>query len=123
MNKKLRNLRDDKRISQQIMAKILNISQTQYFRKESNQFAFSSEEWKIMASFLETEVENIKDENAKEIPPYNNDTVIRYDTVISYAINQSEKMVAEFQEENQLLKEIIETQKEEIQILKSKIIK
>jgi len=41
MNVRLRKLREEKQISQEKMASLLNISQPQYFRKESNQIGFT----------------------------------------------------------------------------------
>lgn len=113
MNVKLRKLREEKQISQEKMASLLDISQSQYCRKEANRVGFTEEEWSRMADLLDTEVENIRDEDAKVILQYNQGTI----TGIAHVVNVSEQLVSELKEHNTSLKEIIEMQKE---FLKSK---
>ena len=115
MNVKLRKLREEKHISQEKMASLLDISQSQYYRKEANQAGFTTEEWEKMANFLNTDVEHIRSEDAKVIQ--NN---IGTTTNFAYVINVSDQLVAELKEHISTLKEIINSQKEEIAHLKKK---
>lgn len=115
MNVKLRKLREVKNISQEKIANVLNISQSQYCRKEANSIGFTEEEWETIANYLDTEIENIKSEDAKIVQ--NN---IGTATNFAYIINVSDQLVAELKEHIKSLKEIIEMQKAEIQSLKGK---
>ena len=63
MNIKLRKLGEEKHISQEKMASLLDISQSQYYRKEANQVGFTTEEWEKMANFLNTDVEHIRNDD------------------------------------------------------------
>lgn len=114
MNVKLRKLREEKHISQDTLASILDISQPQYCRKEANLVGFTEDEWNKIAVFLDTSVEKIKNDDAKVVQN-NNGTATNF----AYIINVSDQLVAELKEHNQSLKEIIEMQKQEIARLKN----
>ena len=113
MNIKLQKLRESKNISQDAMASMLNISQPQYYRKECNRSKFTHEEWQKIAIFLDTAIENIKDNNEcflenKNVNLFPNDQI-------------SELLIIELKEHIITLKDIIKTQKEEISVLKIKL--
>lgn len=97
------------------MAAFLEISQSQYCRKEANLDGFTEEEWCKMAELLGTVVDNIRNEDAKVVFQYNNGTNF------GYIVNVSEQLVSELKEHNNSLKEIIAMQKQEITLLKKKL--
>lgn len=53
--------------SQQSMAKILHMTQSQYQRREKGDIKISDEEWERMAKALNTTVEDIKEEDISHI--------------------------------------------------------
>jgi len=57
-------VRKQKKFSQQDVAEHLNISQTQYQRKEKGEAGITDSEWERMAKLFEVEIEEIK-ENAE----------------------------------------------------------
>lgn len=59
MHKKLRKLRENQRLSQAAMGKLLGISQTQYHRKETDLTPFTQEEGEKIASYFNVTVEDI----------------------------------------------------------------
>ncbi|WP_144283238.1 helix-turn-helix transcriptional regulator [Chryseobacterium echinoideorum] len=65
VKEKLIKKRNEKDFTQKDLAEYLNISQTQYSRKEKGEVEISEEEWERISKLLETEVEEIKetDEN------------------------------------------------------------
>lgn len=65
VKEKLIKKRNEKDFTQKDLAEYLNISQTQYSRKEKGEVEISEEEWERISKLLKTEVEEIKetDEN------------------------------------------------------------
>lgn len=114
MDVKLRKLREKNNISQEKMADVLNISQPQYCRKESNMIGFTEQEWNLLSEYLKIPLEDIKTEEAKVVQNNNGTT-----TNFAYIINVSDQLVHEVKEHNNTLKEIVNNQKIEIEYLKS----
>lgn len=115
VNIKLRQIREGKNISQQKIASELNISQSQYCRKEANIVGFTEKEWNTIAEFLQTDLERIKDSDSKTLFQYN--STDKLENIVSL----SEKLFQELKEHNNTLKEIIAFQKEEISELKDRL--
>lgn len=64
---KLIRARKEKKFSQQDVAEFLSISQTQYLRKEKGEIGITEQEWDKIAKLLNVEVEEIKEEENKNI--------------------------------------------------------
>lgn len=120
MNIKLKNLREERKISQATMAKALNISQPQYQRKEVGYASFTDEEFETLAHFLNVSVNEIKDNNGLTQINYNQKGGIAQ--VMYYIADKLVDEVKElngmlrseltdYREENKKLKEIIEKMK------------
>lgn len=120
MNVKLKNLREERKISQATMAKVLNISQPQYQRKEVGDASFTDDEFETLADFLDVPVNEIKDNNGFIQNNYNQKGGIAQ--VIYYIADKLVDEVKELnsilrseltdcREENKKLKEIIENLK------------
>lgn len=60
---KLIRKRNEKDFTQKDLAEYLNISQTQYSRKEKGEVEISDEEWERISKLLDTNVEEIKEED------------------------------------------------------------
>lgn len=60
VKEKLIKRRNEKDFTQKDLAEYLNISQTQYSRKEKGEVEISEEEWERISKLLETNVEEIK---------------------------------------------------------------
>lgn len=67
IKEKLVKARHNKKFSQEDMSQYLNISQTQYSRKENGMVSVSHEEWERIAKLLDVSVEEIKEDNEKNI--------------------------------------------------------
>jgi transcriptional regulator with XRE-family HTH domain len=61
---KLIKARKDKEYTQESMAKILHMTQSQYQRREKGEIKISDEEWQRIAKALDTSVEDIKEEDS-----------------------------------------------------------
>lgn len=110
MNIKLRKVREEKGYSQEEIADFLNISQPQYYRKESGISKFSEEEWNKMADFYGVSIHDIRDEmnSIITISSIQNDKGNNYSSYVMYF---SDQLVAE-------LKDHIETLKIQIDMYK-----
>ena len=60
---KLITARKEKNMTQNEMAELLCVSQSQYHRRERGEICISDEEWERMAKFLGKKVEDIKEED------------------------------------------------------------
>lgn len=111
VKEKLIKRRNEKDFTQKDLAEYLNISQTQYSRKEKAEVEISEEEWERISKLLETNVEEIKELNENQnITNYFENTITSNNGSISgnYYCN-----VPEFLLENQ--KELIDMLKKENQ--------
>lgn len=105
-------------MTQNDMADLLFISQSQYHRKEQGEIRISDEEWTRMAKFLGKEVEDIKEEDSiTTIYNYDNCSE-NYLASNNYFYNVPEFMMKNQQEYIKMLKEEIKYLKEEINRLK-----
>ncbi|MFG4002592.1 helix-turn-helix domain-containing protein [Flavobacterium aquidurense] len=102
MEIKLRQIREKKGISQETMAEHLNISQSQYYRKERGTSKIQEREWDIIANVLDIDKSEIKDES-------NILTISREEILISSSplFLLSEQLTAELQEHIRTLKQKI----------------
>lgn len=107
IQEKLKNIRKQKGLSQEKMAKILATDTSNYSRKERGETRIHDEEQQKIADALEVPIEDIKEE--KVIGNYN----LHYSTPNSIIDN--------LQGYISLLKQEIETLKEENKNLKTKI--
>lgn len=123
MHKKLRNLREDKRMSQEEMGKLLGISQPQYQRKETGFAPFTETECNMIAEIFDVPIEEILETSS--ITKHNHHLQGDMAQVIYYI---SDRLIAEVKEMNDFLKEeLIEKKeenlklKEQVEILKNKL--
>ena len=100
---KLITARKEKNMTQQDMADLLFMSQSQYQRRECGAIRISDEEWLRLAKFLDKEVENIKEED-------NN-----------YSYNVPEFVMKNQQDYIEMLKQEIGCLKEEINRIKENV--
>ncbi|MCJ7934504.1 MAG: helix-turn-helix transcriptional regulator [Chryseobacterium sp.] len=61
---KLIKVRKEKEYTQESMAKILHMTQSQYQRREKGEIKISDEEWERMAKALDTSIDSIKEEDS-----------------------------------------------------------
>ena len=120
IQEKLRNLRKDKGISQETMAKILGTDTSNYSRKERGEVKIFDDEWEKLAKKLEVPVEDIKNEDAKFSFQFENSTLhdqsgsnIHYYNVTDFFIETQKKYIEKLEKE-------IEALKEENRVLKHK---
>lgn len=73
-HKKLKNLRKQRGLSQEKMAKILFTDPSNYSRKERGQIGIHEEEWQKLAAALEVSVGEIRDEKLSGIVHNSNST-------------------------------------------------
>ncbi len=111
---KLIRARKEKKFSQQDVAEFLSISQTQYLRKEKGEIGITEQEWDKIAKLLNVEVEEIKEEENKNISQHFENVTGSY-----IGSNNNYCNVPKFLLENQ--KEYIELLKKEIESLKVKL--
>lgn len=115
VKEKLIRARKEKKFSQQDIAEHLNISQTQYLRKEKGEIEIKDEEWERIAKLLDVEIEDIK-QTDKE---HSINQTFENNTGNYIGSNNVYCNVPEYLLENQ--QEYIELLKKEIENLKSRI--
>ncbi|WP_027379202.1 helix-turn-helix domain-containing protein [Chryseobacterium daeguense] len=106
--------------TQQDMAKILHMTQSQYQRREKGEIKISEEEWERMAKALGTTVDEIKEDDSKKqiINNFDNNDG-NYFGSNNYFYNVPDFILENQQEYINMLKKEIESLKEEIKALKS----
>ena len=113
---KLIAARKEKNMTQNEMAELLFMNQSQYHRRERGEVRISDEEWERMAKLLDKEVEDIKEEDGITTAIYNYDN--NSGNYGNYAAGDNNNFynIPEFIMKNQ--QEYIEMLKEEIKRLK-----
>ncbi|WP_395074068.1 helix-turn-helix domain-containing protein [Flavobacterium sp.] len=107
MNVKIRNLREQRKISQAEMGSLLNISQPQYQRKESGFADFNEEEFDILAEHFDVAKDELRDERVSQ---HNYKQKGGIAQVIYYI---ADKLVDEVKDLNSILKsELLDTREE-----------
>lgn len=122
VKEKLIRKRNEKDFTQKDLAEYLNISQTQYSRKEKGEVEISDEEWERISKLLETNVEEIKEiDDRKNITNYfDNVTSSNFGSVNgNYYCNVPEFLLESQRELIEMLKQEVKSLKEEIKNLKS----
>ena len=124
---KLIRKRNEKDFTQKDLAEYLNISQTQYSRKEKGEVEISDEEWDRISKLLETNVEEIKeDEEVTNINNYFENTVTSssFGSIAgNFYCNIPEFLLESQKELMEMLKKEIQQKNEEIETLKNRISK
>ena len=92
--------------TQENMAKLLHMSQSQYQRRETGEIKISDDEWEKIAKVLDVEVEDIKEEDAVQsiINNYDNSSG-SYSPYINNNYNIPEFMVKSMEEYLNILKQ------------------
>lgn len=117
---KLINARKGK-YTQENMAKLLHMTQSQYQRREKGDIKISDEEWERIAKALDTKVEDIKEGDANlQIIHYDNQSG-NYSASNNYFHNIPDYILENQQDYINLLKKEIESLKEEVEDLKFQI--
>lgn len=115
VKEKLIKVRKEKKFSQQDIAEHLNISQSQYQRKEKGEMGITESEWERIAKLLEIDVEEIK-ENSEVSNVMNNfdnssgnyiGNNNNYCNIPEYILESQKDYINLLKEENQRLKEKI----------------
>lgn len=105
--------------TQENMAKILHMTQSQYQRREKGEIKISDEEWERIAKALDTNVEDIKEEDSKlQVNNYDNNSGSYFGSN-NYFYNIPDFVLENQQDYINLLKKEIQDLKEEITALKS----
>jgi transcriptional regulator with XRE-family HTH domain len=102
MELKLRQQREKKGLSQEQMAEYLNISQSQYYRKEIGTSKIQEKEWDTIAKILEVDKNELRDENNSSNFNIQN---IEGSVYSSHVIYFSEQLTNELKEHIVTLKE------------------
>ena len=115
-------VRKQKKFSQQDVAEHLNISQTQYQRKEKGEAGITDSEWERIAKLLDVDIEEIKENSEPSNMMQNFDN--SNGNYLGYNINNTYCNIPEYNLESQkdyilLLKEENERLKKENDFLKS----
>ena len=111
---KLIAARKEKNMTQDDMAGLLFISQSQYQRREHGEIRISDDEWVRIAKLLGKEVQDIKEEdNATNIYNYDNHSG-NYSASNNYFHNIPDYIMKNQQEYIEMLKDEINRLKEEI---------
>jgi len=112
IQEELNNLRKQKGMSQEKMAKILSTDTSNYSRKERGETRIHDEEWQKIADALDVPVEEIKGEKPSGIVHNDNSTL--HDQSGSYIHNYNipNSIIENLQDYISLLKQEIENLKE-----------
>lgn len=105
--------------TQEKMATLLHMSQSQYHRREKGEIKISDEEWERIAKVLDTNVEDIKEDDAlmHQVNNYDNNSG-NYFGSNNYFYNIPDFVLDNQQDYINLLKEKIASLQQEISILK-----
>lgn len=105
--------------TQEKMANLLHMSQSQYHRREKGDIKISDEEWERIAKVLDTTVEDIKEDDYSQqvINNYDNQSG-NYVGSNNYFYNIPDFVLDNQQDYINLLKEKIQKLEEEISLLK-----
>ena len=115
---KLIAARKEKNMTQNDMAELLFISQSQYQRRECGEIRISDEEWERIAKLLGKEIQDIKEEdNITNVYHYDNASG-SYSASNNYFYNIPEFIMKNQQDYIEMLKEEIKWLKEEITRIK-----
>lgn len=107
--------------TQENMAKLLHMTQSQYQRREKGEIKISDEEWERIAKALDTNVENIKEDDSNlQVNHYDNNSGSYFGSN-NYFYNIPDFILENQQEYINFLKKEIESLKEEVDALKSQI--
>lgn len=115
---KLKKTRTEKGFSQQDVAKYLNINQTGYSRKENGTIPVTDDEWERLAKLLNVEVEEIKEDDRKDINQNFENNTGNYIGSNNVYLNVPEFMLTAMQEYMDILKKENQQLKDEIVQLK-----
>ncbi|WP_415325473.1 helix-turn-helix transcriptional regulator [Chryseobacterium sp. MMS23-Vi53] len=121
IQEKLKNLRTQKGMSQEKMAKILSTDTSNYSRKENGITKIRDEEWEKLAKALEVSVEDIKDEAGLGIVHNENPTFNDNAGNYNHYHNIPNSIIENLQDYIKLLKEENESLKKENTYLKSQL--
>lgn len=119
IQQKLRNLRKQKGISQEKMAKILSTDISSYCRKENGKSKIHEDEWEKLANALEVFVDDIKESESSGIVHNDNSTL--HDQSGSYIHNYNFpiSVLENLQDYIKILKEQNESLKRELECFKN----
>ncbi len=109
LHKKLVDLRKSKGLTQEQMAKLIAMEQTTYSRKETGKSPVTQNEWERFAKALETNIEEIKDDNSNSIKNENctfhdSNIGVNYVSIPQSLLDVVMKYNQKLEEENQVLK-------------------
>ncbi|WP_312391187.1 helix-turn-helix transcriptional regulator [Chryseobacterium sp.] len=123
IHEKLKNLRKQKGISQETIAKILCTDTSNYSRKERGETKIHDEEWQKLAKALDVNVEIIKDDNNFSLNTEN--YILSIDSVnyLNHNCIIPNSIIENLQDYIIVLKNQVRDLKEENEILRSQIIK
>ncbi|WP_294296074.1 helix-turn-helix transcriptional regulator [uncultured Chryseobacterium sp.] len=112
IQEKLRNIRKQKGISQEKMAKIIGTDPSNYSRKERGEVKIFDDEWEKLAKTLEVPVEEIKNDDAKFSFQFENSTFhdhagsnINYSNIPDFFLETQKKYIDKLEKEIQSLRE------------------
>lgn len=119
IQEKLRNLRKQKGMSQEKMAKILSTDISSYSRKENGKSRIHEDEWEKLANALEVSVDDIKESESSGIVHNDNSTL--HDQSGSYIHNYNFpiSVLEHLQDYIKILKEQNESLKRELESFKN----
>lgn len=115
---KLRNLRKQRGYTQEYMSKILSTDVSNYSRKESGDVRIFDDEWEKLAAALDVPVEEIKEERMANVVNFN-DTSTNSGAFLNNYYNVPNQVMDNLQDYIKLLKEQVESLKQELEKYKS----
>ncbi|GEN73566.1 helix-turn-helix domain-containing protein [Chryseobacterium lathyri] len=121
IQEKLRNLRKQKGLSQEMMAKILSKDTSNYSRKERGETRIHDDEWRKLANALEVPLEMIKENDTNYAAQHDKRACNDYITegnvnyyIPSFVIDSLREYTILLKEENNVLKKKLEELKTKI---------
>ncbi|WP_223605696.1 helix-turn-helix domain-containing protein [Chryseobacterium sp. OSA05B] len=120
---KLRNLRKQRGFTQEYMSNILATDVSNYSRKESGSVKIYDEEWEKLAKALDVKVDEIKEEKEASVVQnltFNDSSSNTQSGNYNQYFNIPEYILENQQEYIKILKEQIDSLKQEVKTLKSK---
>jgi len=110
LHEKIKNIRENKKITQSYLAHELGLDQSQYSRREKGEIPFVASKITKLAKILETTISNLFDEEPLFSVLIKGDNFSQYITVSPELIENQKNIMLLIQQQNELIVKLLSKQ-------------